>query len=123
MKKVFNLLVTSLFICLALSACGHSKFVGNETSDDKGITLDYSLLNTTKSYSLTLSQGASLDVVINNQSGNLHLLVNDSKGNKLYQGDNVTSGVFSLDIPASDTYTFIISGANAAGSVSFKLAK
>ncbi len=44
-------------------------------------------------------------------------------GEEIYRGDDASSGSFSLEIPKTGTYKFSVTGTNAKGSVSFKIAK
>ena len=122
MKKSIALLVTGLFILILASACSSKEFVGNETIGEDGYTIDYSTLNTTKTREVTLDQGTLIDVIVANQTGEVNLLVTDSHENVLYDGDYALSGVFSIEIPETDLYTFSVTGVGAQGVVSFNIA-
>lgn len=67
-----------------------------------------------------LLEGATIDVVIENKSGNLDILVSGTNEEKIYKVDKATTGKFSLIIPKTDIYKFSVTGSNASGSVSFK---
>ena len=84
--------------------------------------MDYSILNCTKTHDIKLEKGTTINVVIKNKYGNLHIFVSNSNGEEIYKGDNPTSGKFSLEVPKTDTYKFSVTGSNANGSVSFKVA-
>lgn len=122
MKKSIVFLVTGLFILILVSACNSKGFTGYETFREGGYTIEYTTLNTTKTREVTLDQGTLIDVVVANQTGELNLLVTDSHENVLYDGDYAFSGVFSIEIPETDAYTFSITGVGAQGVVSFNIA-
>jgi hypothetical protein len=122
MKKSLFLLVVSVIVLCMASACSGKQFTGYETIGEDGYTIEYTTLNTTKTHEVTLDKGTSIDVVIANQSGNLNVKVTDSHDNVIYDGDYALSGVFTIEIPATDAYTFSVSGVGAQGVVSFNIA-
>jgi threonine dehydrogenase-like Zn-dependent dehydrogenase len=73
-------------------------------------------------HDMKLEKGAVINVIIENTSGYLDILITDSNGEKMYKGDDAASGKLSIEIPKTDTYKFSVTGSNAKGSVSFKVA-
>ena len=114
-------MILSVLILLIATGCTKQVFSGSSTGNEKQFLLDYSILNCTKTHHIKLEKGITIDVVIENKSGKLDVLVSDTNGEKIYKGNNPTSGKFSLVIPKTDTYKFSVTGSNAKGSVSFKV--
>jgi hypothetical protein len=121
MKKFSSFMILSLLILLIATGCRKPMFSGNNISNDKQWLLEYSILNSTKTHDIKLEKGASIEVNIENKSGDLDILISDSNQEKIYKGDNATSGEFSVKVPKADTYKFSVTGSNAKGSVSFKI--
>lgn len=115
-------MILSMFVLLIFTGCGKQVFDGNRTGNDVEFKLDYSILNCTKTHDMKLEKGAVINVIIENTSGYLDILITDSNGEKMYKGDDAASGKFSIEIPKTDTYKFSVTGSNAKGSVSFKVA-
>jgi hypothetical protein len=122
MKKSIALLVTGLIIMTLASACSSKEFAGFETISTDMYKVEYTMLNSTRTHKLTLNKGTSIDVVVANQTGELNLLVTDSHENVIYDGNYALSGVFSIEIPETDAYTFSVTGVGAQGVVSFTIA-
>ncbi|MFT5873807.1 MAG: DNA/RNA endonuclease YhcR with UshA esterase domain [Clostridium sp.] len=123
MKKLSLLMILSMLIFLiATTGCKKQVFSGSCAGNEKQFLMDYSILNCTKTHDMKLEKGTIINVVIENNSGNLDIFVSDSNGEKIYKGDNATSGNFSLEVPNTDTYKFSVKGSNAKGSISFKVA-
>ncbi|MBU3130543.1 PPC domain-containing protein [Clostridium tagluense] len=123
MKKLYLLMILSVLIFLiGTTGCRKQVFSGSSTGNETQFLMEYSILNCTKTHDIKLEKGTTINVVIENKSGNLDIFVSDSNGEKIYKGDNATSGNFSLEVPKTDTYKFSVKGSNAKGSVSFKVA-
>lgn len=120
MKKSFLKAIMLILTIIMAAGCAKPAFNGNRTSNDKQFIMDYTILNTTKTHEMKLQEGTVIDVVLEDNSGRLDVLVIDSSGKELYKGDNASSGKFSLKVPKTDTYTFSVKGTNAKGTVSFK---
>jgi hypothetical protein len=119
-KRLSVLMILSVLIILITAGCRKQVFSGSSTGNEKQWLLEYSTLNCTKTHDIKLEKGATIDVVIENKSGNLDILVSDTNEEKIYKGDKATTGKFSLIIPKTDIYKFSVTGSNASGSVSFK---
>lgn len=122
MRKCSLLMILIVLTLLIATGCRKQVFIGSSTGNSAKFKLDYSILNSTKTHEIKLKKEATINVIIENKSGELDILVSDSNGEKIYKGDNVTSGKFSIEIPKTDTYKFSVAGSNAKGSVSFTLA-
>lgn len=116
------MILCGLIFLITTTGCRRQVFSGISTGNEKQLVLEYSILNSTKTHDIKLEKGAIINVVIENKSGNLDIFVSDSNDEKIYKGDNVTSGKFSIKVPKTDTYKFSVKGSNAKGSVSFKVA-
>ncbi len=119
MKKLSLLLILSMLILVSTTACSKSVFDGSCTGNDDQFIVDYSVLNCTRAHEIKLERGATIKVNVENKSGYLLILVADTNGEEIYRGDNLTSSVFSLEIPKTGTYKFSVTGSDAKGSVKF----
>lgn len=71
---------------------------------------------------MNLKEGANINVIIENKSGRVDILVSNADGKVIYKGDDAASGKFSLKIPKTGIYKFSVNGSKVKGSVSFKVA-
>jgi hypothetical protein len=122
LMKNITLLLLSILLIFIVTGCDKPIFNGNRISNDKEFSMDYSILNKTETHEMILDEGTIVDVNIVNKSGYLNVLVKDTNEQELYRGDNALTSHFSITIPKTDTYIFNITGNNAEGSVSFKVA-
>lgn len=120
MKK-FSLLLVLIILILTATGCRKQVFDGSRTSNEKQFILDYAILSKSMTHEMELEQGAVIDVVIVNKSGQVDILVTDESGKELYRGDNASSSEFSIEIPEKGTYKFMVIGKKAKGGVSFIL--
>lgn len=119
--KRFFLIILSMIILSIVTGCSKQVFSGNRTSNDTQFIMDYSILNRAETHEMKLEEGVFVDVIIENKSGSVDILVADANGKEIYKGDNASSGKFSLNIPKTGTYKFSVTGSKAKGSVSFKV--
>jgi len=117
MKKI---LIFLLVFFISGCADKNAIFNGSKTSNDNQFVMEYEILNTTYTEELELKKDEIIKVEIVNDSGVLNVSVIGKSGEKVYKGDNISSGSFSLTIPKDDTYEFSVEGKKAKGSVSFK---
>lgn len=120
-KKIYLLAAIGVIMFSIAVGCSEVVFNGSRTSNDEQFVMEYTVLNKTETHKMQLEKDTEVEVVIENKSGQLDVLVEDSIGNKIYQGDDASSGEFTLTITKSDEYTFFIKGKDAQGSVSFKV--
>jgi hypothetical protein len=123
MKKLSLLILISVLTLLIASGCSKQVFNGNRTSNDSQFVMDYTVLSRTETHNMKLEKDTVVNVVIENKSGRLDIVVADAGGREIYKSNNAISGNFSIQIPRSDTYKFSVTGNKAKGSVSFKVAK
>jgi hypothetical protein len=122
-KNFSKVLILSIGVLFILMGCKNQNFDGSSTGNDEQFIIDYSIMNCTKTNDMKLEKEANINVIVENKSGDLDILITDSSGEKIYKGDNATSGKFSIEIPKTDTYKISVTGKNAKGNVSFKVAK
>ncbi|WP_026477666.1 PPC domain-containing protein [Alkaliphilus transvaalensis] len=118
MKKNY-FLIFIIIVSISLIGCNKQVFDGSRTSNDKQFLLEYDILNDTKTHNIQLEEGDIIAVFIENISGRLDITVADVDGTEIYRGNNASSGKFNLTIPKTNTYTFIVIGKKAKGSVGF----
>lgn len=122
MKKLSILMILSMLILVIATGCSKQVFDGNRTSNDAQFVMEYSILNCTKTHEIKLEKGAIINVIIESNSGRVDILVEEVNGEEIYKGANATSNEFSLNVDKTGTYMFTVTGNNAKGSVSFKIA-
>lgn len=120
-KKLSIVMIFSIFILF--TGCAKQTFNGSSTGNDEQFLIDYSIMNCTKTNDMKLEKGAKINVVIDNKSGKLDILIANSTGEKIYKGDAATSGKFIVEVPKDDIYRISVTGENAKGYVSFKVDK
>jgi len=121
MKKFPLLVLASILILIIITGCAKQDFNGSRTSNDEQFIIDYTVLNKTITHEMSIKQGTIIDVIIENKSGSIDILVTAVDGEKIYKGDKADSGEFSFEIPETGVYKFSVTGSNAKGSVSFKV--
>lgn len=120
MKKISLLLILVVLLIIVTAGCQKQIFDGSYMGNDKQFILDYSVLNKTMTHEMELEQGTFIDVSIQNKSGRVDILITNTDSESIYRGDNAFSSDFSVEIPATGTYIFSVTGSNdAKGSVSF----
>lgn len=119
MLKKFLFIV---FLALIISINGCTKnvtFSGSKTSNDNQILIDFDVLNTTVSNKMQLSEGEIVESTIDIKKGNVDIIVKNENGTIAYQGNDVESGNFMIEIEEAGTYIFYIKGSKAKGSIYF----
>lgn len=123
MKKFTRLMILGVLILLITAGCSKQVFNGSVTGNDEQFLLDFSILNTTKTHDIKLEKEQNVDVVFEVESGKLEIFVEDTSGEKIYEGNTDTSGKFTLGIPKTDTYKISVTGKKAKGHISFEVNK
>lgn len=123
LKKISIAVILSALALMIFAGCEKRTFNGSSTGNDEEFIIDYSIMNCTKTNEMKLKEGTKVNVVIENKSGKLDILITNSNGEKIYKGDNVSSSKFSIEILKEDTYKVSVTGENAKGNVSFKADK
>lgn len=121
--KVPGILAALVVALCVFSACNkdNTEYKGTRISDESRFILDFEILNSSETHSMTLANNDIIDVVIISENGEINLLVSDSEGYSVYRADKASSGEFSLEITAAGIYEFMVSGKHASGLVSFIL--
>ncbi|MGH4119512.1 hypothetical protein [Clostridium sp.] len=122
MKRHSLLMILSILIIVIAMGCSKQEFDGDDTSNDTQFAMEYSVLNCTKTHEIKLEKGAIINAIIISKSGDVDVLVEEINGEEIYKGDNASSSEFSLNVDKTGTYMFTVTGNNAKGSVSFKIA-
>lgn len=123
MKKLCLLMLLAILTLIMATGCRKQIFDGSSTGNDAHFILRYSILNSTKTHEIKLEKGTTINVIIESKDGHVDVFVEDADGEKIYKGNDAASGKFSLEIPKTSTYKFSVTGNDAKGSVSFKIAK
>jgi hypothetical protein len=105
-------------ICIA-GCNNNSTFSGSKTSNENQFLVDFDVLNSTVDGSIPLSEGETIDTAINIKKGDVDIIVTNENGTIAYQGNDVETSDFILEIEEAGTYTFSITGTKAKGSVYF----
>lgn len=102
-------------------SCDNISFNGSRTGNSSQFIVDFDVLNTTKSHTMTLSEGERIKVIIEKEKGDLKVYIYDSNHKYSYRSDNAFNSSFVVSIDHTDTYTFEIVGENnSKGKVEFK---
>ena len=112
----------TLIVCLFLtlpSACSRAVFNGSSTGNDTQFIMEYSILNTSDYRELSLKTGDVIDTTIVSDGGRVDIQVKNSAGESICSKTDVPTSEFEIVIPQDDTYTFIVTGHEARGSISF----
>lgn len=96
-----------MIICIAGCNNNHA-FSGSKTSNDNQFLADFDVLNSTITGKMLLSQGEKIETAIAVKKGNLDIIVKNENGTIAYQGNDVDSCNFIIDIKETGTYTFYI---------------
>ncbi|WP_303863842.1 hypothetical protein [Alkalibaculum bacchi] len=68
---------------------------------------------------MPLSEGETIETSIDIKKGDVDIIVENENGTIAYQGNDVESCNFMIEIEEAGTYTFYITGLKAGGSVYF----
>lgn len=119
LSKVEILLLTMMaFICL--TAYGKKEaFKGNIVADDAYYDMTFDWLNTAYTYDMNLEQGDSIEVFLEKERGKVAVLLQNKDEEPVYQGDDMESSSFAVNIKETGNYTVKITGQEAKGHISF----
>lgn len=117
MRKIKILSIISLII-LMLSACTTTTFNGSRTGNENQLIMDYEVLNMTESQILELKNGDTVDFVIVSERGKVDITLQKDGESPVYQGVDVPTSTFSVEISESGSYKVTVTGKNAKGNVS-----
>ncbi|MCD8503008.1 MAG: hypothetical protein LRY71_16830 [Bacillaceae bacterium] len=118
MKVIFFVILLFGFIV----GCRREQvFDGSRTSNDTQFVMEYDVLNGTKTHEMELEEGTMINVIVQNDSGQVNIAVEDSHGEVVYQGGHASSTNFTFGISSAGRYTFTVTGSKAKGGVSVKV--
>lgn len=117
LSRLLTIFVTIL-LCMAATSCGAGEFDGEIISDSDRFLLDYRAFDCSKRASLTLEEGDSLRVVIDNADGEVDLSVGIEGQDPVYEGKSLRTFSFTISISAHGSYLIEVIGHDARGSVS-----
>ncbi|HPO27727.1 MAG TPA: hypothetical protein PK315_09660 [Petrotogaceae bacterium] len=118
---LLSLVTAAIFFLYTGCSSDESLFDGSRTSNDTRFILNFNVLNSTETHTITLAENDIIDVVIEKSRGELDISVVDNNEKTLYKGDNASPGQFSLTVSHSGNHKFSVTGRKAAGYVSFTL--
>ena len=116
-----NILIITIILCMMfLSSCENMiTFSGTCVSIGKKFELDFKLLNTAYESWMTLDEGNKVKTSFEITEGSVDIYVRYEDNSIIYQGNDVESGDFIIEISKSDKYYFEVIGSHAAGYVHF----
>ena len=117
-KKLTSLIVA---ICLALTGCSFYQptYNGSMIANKTQFVLEYSVMNTTESHTLKLTEGDMIETEIIRDEGEVSVVIGQSGQKPIYQGNQLSTSTFQLVIEESGTYQIKVTGKKARGSVNF----
>ena len=117
MKKIC-IIFSVLLLVMSLDACSFTKFNGSRTGNNSQFIMEYTVLNTTDSQLLELEDGDIVDFEIVSESGKLNIIVQKDGEKPVYEGTDIPTSSFKVEITEKGTYKFSVTGKKAKGSVS-----
>ncbi|SCY65702.1 PPC domain-containing protein [Butyrivibrio sp. INlla14] len=118
MKRVICCLTIVMLMAAMLVGCSNNAtFSGSKTGDADHFDIEFEVLNSSFTHYLELKEGESLEVTATKESGKISLRIQCGESEPVYQGDNLESTNFKVNINESGTYTITVSGQKAKGHV------
>lgn len=122
-KRIHKLFAIAIVLvsCITLTACEQSvsEFSGSSTGNSRQFLLDFDVLNSTQSNHIELQNGDRINTTIAIKKGKVDILVKNQNGTVIYQGNDVESSTFTIEITEPGDYMFSVTGRKAKGSVHF----
>lgn len=121
-SKIMLILPLVIAIIVGISACSATKgsIVILENPNGTGVTMDFKAWSSTNKCELSLNKEEVLQVEVIRESGDIALEIRGKMGSEPYQGNHLTSGMFTVTVHEKDQYVIRISGKNATGKVTVK---
>ncbi|MFA5528391.1 MAG: hypothetical protein WC996_07210 [Peptostreptococcales bacterium] len=119
-RSILSIIISSALI-ICITGCNNNQiFSGSKTCNDNQFLVDFDVLNSTVSSKMFLLQGEKIETTIDIKKGDLDIIVENENGKIAYQGNDVESCKFIIEIKEAGTHTFCITGAKKPkGSVYF----
>lgn len=118
MMKKSILIVTVTFVLFTLTACSSTTFDGSRTGNESQLIMDYRIMNKTDSQTLELQEGDSVDFVIASESGKVNIIMQKENNEPIYQGTDIPTSSFRVEIEETGSYQVTVTGEKAKGSIS-----
>lgn len=102
------------------TGCGESQFNGSKVSNENEFWMEYSAFNTTYEHNFELEQGDAIRCSVVADKGTVDISIHKGEEVNAYQGKDVPTGNFEVEIEEAGEYTITVTGNKAVGSVSFE---
>lgn len=118
--RLISLIIISSALIICIPGCDNNQtFSGSRTSNDNQFLVDFDVLNSTVNSKMPLSKSEKIETTIVLLKGVLDIIVKSENDTIAYQGNDVESCKFIIEIEEKGTYTFYVTGYKAKGSVCF----
>lgn len=117
MKKII-ISILMLLLTVFFTACGFSEFDGSRTGNENRLIMDYRTMNMTDSQELELAEGDRVHFEVVSLSGRVDIILQKNGKTSIYEGSDIPTSSFWIEVEDSGTYTVSVTGRNARGSVS-----
>lgn len=113
----FLLLLTA---SLTIGACSRemSRFDGSRSGNESHLSMDYKVLNGTDTQELELTAGDTVFFDIASLSGTIGIQLQKEEDTPVYEGSDIPTSTFQVEITDSGTYTLTVTGKRSRGKVS-----
>lgn len=119
MKKIFLcMLMLMLILTVSFTACASAKFDGSRTGNESQLIMEYKMLNTTESQELELEKGDIVKFEVVSKAGSIDISLQKGKEEPIYKSADIPTSEFQVEVKDSGTYTVLVTGKKAKGSVS-----
>ena len=118
MKRIFVCAVIWIFI-FSLTACASgTTFDGSRTGNENQLMMQYKVFNTTDTQEFELAAGDIVNFEVVSKSGSIDILLQKGEEEPVYEGTDILTSTFQVDINDSGRYILSVTGKNAKGSIS-----
>lgn len=95
-------------------------YEGSRTGNESCLVLDYGVFNGTEFQLLELKTGDTIRAEIISSRGSVDVeIIGDEDRKSIFESENLTAGVYSIEVPKDGGYEVWITGHQASGSASF----
>lgn len=106
-----------VFLAVLLTACGEADFVGNSYKVGNSITIEYQILNMTKTEEIDLRAGDTVQFDIISEAGDVDIDFGIKDAAPVYEGSSVGTNSFTVTVHEEGRYVLTVTGSDAKGSV------
>ena len=117
LKRKSFLAITCFMLAVVLSACGNADFIGNSYKVGNNITIEFQILNMTKTQEIDLKSGDTVKFDVINESGKIDITFGLKNALPDYEGKSVESNSFTVTVHDDGRYVLNVAGTEAKGSV------